>query len=75
MAENRSEQAVELLAVVLQHPASHLHRLGGGRVRDHVQELLDTLKAELSTEAYAAAWERGNVKEFDQVVVDLLTGI
>jgi len=75
MAENRLEQAVELLAVVLQHPASHLHRLGGGRVRDRVQELLDTLKAELSTEAYTAARERGNVREFDQVVVDLLTEI
>lgn len=75
MAENRLEQAVELLAVVLQHPASHLHRLGGGRVRDRVQELLDTLKTELSTEAYTAARERGNVREFDQVVVDLLTEI
>jgi tetratricopeptide (TPR) repeat protein len=75
IAENHLEGAVELLAVVLQHPASHLHRLGGGRVRDRVQELLDSLNAELSTEAYTAAWERGNVREFDQVVVDLLTEI
>jgi hypothetical protein len=75
MAENRLEQAVELLAVVLQHPASHLHRLGGGRVRDHVQELLDTLKAGLSAESYDAAWERGNTLEFDQVVVDLLANL
>lgn len=72
MAENRLEGAVELLAVVLQHPASHLHRLGGGRVRDRAQELLDTLKAGLSAETYDVAWGRGNALEFDQVVVDLL---
>ncbi len=75
IAENRLEQAVELLAVVLQQPTSRLHRLGGGRVRDRVQELLDTLKTELSTKAYTAAWGRGNVREFDQVIVDLLTEI
>jgi predicted ATPase/DNA-binding CsgD family transcriptional regulator len=73
MAEKRLEQGVELLAVVLEHPASHLHRLGGGRVRDRVQELLDTLKAELSAETYDAAWKRGNAQEFDQVVVELLS--
>jgi len=72
MVENHLEGAVELLAVVLQHPASQLHRLGGGSVRDRAQELLDTLKAELSAETYDAAWERGNALEFDQVVADLL---
>lgn len=75
MAENRMEGAVELLAVVLQHPASHLHRLGGGSVRDRAQELLYTLKAELSAETYNAAWERGNAREFDQVVLDLLVNL
>ncbi len=72
MAENRLEGAVELLAVVLKQPASRLHRLGGGTVRDRAQELLDTLKTELSTETYDATRERGNALEFDQVVVDLL---
>jgi hypothetical protein len=75
MAENQLEGAVELLAVVLQHPASRLHRLGGGSVRDRAQELLNKLKIELSTDAYDAAWERGNVLEFDQVIVDQLTNL
>ena len=75
MAENRLEGAVELLAVVLKHPASHLHRLGGGRVRDRVQELLDTLKAKLSAETYDTIWERGSAREFDQVVSDLLANL
>jgi predicted ATPase/DNA-binding CsgD family transcriptional regulator len=72
MAENRLEGAVELLAVVLRQPTSRLHRLGGGRVRDRVEELLDTIKGGLSEETYAAAWERGHVLEIDQVIVDLL---
>jgi predicted ATPase/DNA-binding CsgD family transcriptional regulator len=73
MAEGRLEKAVELAAVVFQHPARDLHRLGGGSIRDRVQELLDTLKSELSAEAYEAAWGRGNAKLFDQVVSDLIS--
>jgi len=75
MAEGHFEGAVELLAVVLQHPASHLHRLGGGSTRDRVQELLNTLKDELSAEVYNAAWDLGNAREFDQVVADLLANL
>jgi len=75
VAEDRLEQAVELLAVVLQHPASKLHRLGGGSIRDRVQELLGSLKADLSTEAYGAALERGNAQSFDEIVLDLLAKI
>ncbi|MGB7874001.1 MAG: hypothetical protein WBL25_06425, partial [Anaerolineales bacterium] len=73
MADDRLDQAVELLAVLLQHPASHLHRLGGGSIRDNVQGLLATLKNRLSTEAYATAWDRGNNLEFEQAIVDLLS--
>ena len=72
IAENRLERAVELLAVVLQNPASHLHHLGGGSVRDRVQELLDTLKNELSAKDYETAWVRGNTQLFDQVISDLI---
>jgi predicted ATPase/DNA-binding CsgD family transcriptional regulator len=75
MAENHLEGAVELLAIVLKQPASHLHRLGGGRVRDGAQELLDRLKAGLSSEIYDAAWERGSARKFDQVVSGLLANL
>jgi len=75
MAENRMEEAVELLVVVLQHPASGLHRLGGGSVRDRAHELLDKLKTGLSTETYAAAWERGNPRDIDQIVSGLLANL
>jgi len=75
MVENHLEGAVELLAAVLRHPASRLHRLGGGSVRDRAQELLDTLKTGLSTETYNVAWKRGNAREFDQVVSGLLANL
>jgi len=75
IAENHLEGAVELLAIVLKQPASHLHRLGGGRVRDRAQELLDRLKAGLSSEIYDAAWERGSARKFDQVVSGLLANL
>ena len=75
VAENRLEKAVELVAVVLQHPASRLHRLGGGSIRDRVQELLDTLKSEITVEAYEAAWKRGNAQPFDQVISDLIANL
>jgi predicted ATPase/DNA-binding CsgD family transcriptional regulator len=84
VAEDRSERAVELLALLLRHPASQhgrldggrirdsvqdLHgRLDGGRIRDSVQDLLVTLEAELSPETYAAAWERGQALDIEQVV-------
>lgn len=73
MTENRLEKAVEIVAVVLQHPASRLHRLGGGSIHDRLQELLDTLKSELSAEAYDAAWKRGNAFLFEEVVSDLIS--
>lgn len=75
VVEDRLDEAVEILAVVLQQPTSHLHRLGGGRVRDRVQELLDTLKTRLSSVDYAAAWGRGNTREFDRVVSNLLADL
>jgi predicted ATPase/DNA-binding CsgD family transcriptional regulator len=72
VAEDELERAVELLAVVLNLPASHLHRMGGGSVRDSAQGLLATLKAELSPEIYAAAWERGRMLELEKAVAQIL---
>ena len=74
VAEDNLEQAVELLAVVLQHPASHLHRLGGGSIRDSAKDLLTKLKAMLSAETYAAALERGQALELHTIVMELLGG-
>jgi tetratricopeptide (TPR) repeat protein len=72
VAEDSSERAVELLALVLQQPASRQGRVEGGRIRDSVQDLLATLEAELSPEIYAAAWERGRTLELEEAVAQIL---
>jgi tetratricopeptide (TPR) repeat protein len=75
-AEGQLEQAAELLALVLQHPASDQSRIAleTGLIRDSAQDLLATLEAELSPEAYAAALERGQALELDEVVEAILRG-
>ncbi len=68
----RFERAVELLALVVEHPASHLARLRGVRIRDSAQSLLVNLEADLPHEVYAAAFKRGRGLELDEVVADLI---
>jgi predicted ATPase/DNA-binding CsgD family transcriptional regulator len=72
VAQNHTEQAVELLALALQHPASYQARLLEGRIRDSAEDLLTKLEDELSREAYAAALERGQEMGVDGVVAELL---
>ena len=70
--QENSEKAVELLAVVVQHPASYQSRLLEGRIRDSAIDLLAELEGELSKETYTAALERGNELELDEVIVELV---
>jgi hypothetical protein len=72
VAEGNSERAVELLALVIEHPASRLPRSGDERIRDIAQSLLGNLEAELSHEIYAASLERGQALELDDVVATLI---
>jgi predicted ATPase len=73
---NRKLLALELLAVVLQHPVSAQHGLFTQKpIRDNAEQLRARLEEELSPEDYAAAWERGKNLELDQVVVDLLADL
>ena len=72
VAQGDSEQAAELLALVLQHPVSHQIRLGEGRIRDSAKGLLVELEADLPPEAYSAALERGQELEIDEVIIELV---
>ena len=72
VAKGFSEQAAELLSVVLQHPASHQIRLGEGRIRDSATGLLSKIEDELPPEAYAAALEHGQELEIDEVISELI---
>ena len=71
-AQNDLEEAVELLALVIDHPTSNQIRWLEGRIRDSAKVLLNTLEVELSPEAYSAALERGQGLDLDDVVHNLL---
>jgi hypothetical protein len=72
VARDNSEEAVELLALILQHPASHQVRMLEGRIGDSARDLLAQLRAELSPETYTAALERGRELALDGVIADLV---
>lgn len=72
VAQGKSEQAAELLALILQHPVSHQIRLGEGRIKDSAKVLLVQLEDQLSPEAYAAAMEYGQAVEMDEIIGELV---
>jgi tetratricopeptide (TPR) repeat protein len=72
MAQDNSEQAAELLVLVIQHPASDQVRLLEGRIRDDAEALLAILEDELSPETYMVALKRGQELELDEVIADLV---
>jgi len=72
LAQDDLEGAAELLALVLQHPASHQKRMHEGRIRDSAKALLAELENELPQENYAAALERGQEMELDEVMAELV---
>jgi predicted ATPase/DNA-binding SARP family transcriptional activator len=74
VAQEDLEQAVGLLELIIQHPASNQTRWLEGRIRDSAKDLLNKLEDELPPEAYTAALERGEQLELDDVVAALLQG-
>jgi predicted ATPase len=72
VAQNLEERAVELLGLVLGHPASRQARFGEGRIQDSAQSLLDTLVEKLPPDTYAAAMQRGKAMKLDEVVAALI---
>jgi predicted ATPase/DNA-binding CsgD family transcriptional regulator len=72
VAQGNLEHAVELLALVIQHPESNRLRWLEGSIQDSANELLSKLEEELSHETFAAALKRGQELELDEVVADLV---
>jgi tetratricopeptide (TPR) repeat protein len=70
-ARQQPERAVELLACVIQHPASLQVRMLEGRIRDSALQLLDSLQRELPPEIFQACLVRGQDFELDQVYEQL----
>jgi hypothetical protein len=72
VAQRNPEQAVELLALVLQHPASQQIRMLEGRIGDSAEALLAKLEGEVPQEVYSKALERGQASDLDRVVNDFI---
>jgi tetratricopeptide (TPR) repeat protein len=72
VAQDNSEQAVELIAFVLQHPASYESRMLEGRIRDSAKDLLTKLEDELPLEVYKMALERGQELDLDEIITELV---
>jgi tetratricopeptide (TPR) repeat protein len=71
-AHNDTEGAAELLAFVIQHPASQESRMFEGRIRDSAQDLLAKLEDQLPQDAFSTALERGQELELEEIVAGLL---
>jgi hypothetical protein len=72
VAQDRKEQAVELLMLVLQHPASRQGRFGEGLIQESAQNLLDELLNDVPPDTYAEAIKPGKGMDLDEVVADLI---
>jgi len=69
----RGSDAVELLAVVLLHPASEQHLLiTPATIQHEAERLRAELEAVLPPEEYATAWQLGKTRELEVVVAELL---
>lgn len=69
--QNRKEQAVELLSLVLKMPESKLARIEGGSIQDKCIKLLAKIENEISKEAYSAAVKNGQELNLDEVFIEL----
>jgi predicted ATPase/DNA-binding CsgD family transcriptional regulator len=72
VVQGTPEQAAELLAFVIEHPASDHTRMLEGRIRDSAEDLLAELEGKLSPETYRTALKCGRELELDAVIADLL---
>ena len=72
VTQGMAKEAVELLALVLENPASLLTRWLEGRISDNANDLLAKLEDDLPPEDYAAAFARGREMELDKVVTGLI---
>jgi len=74
MAQGNLDNALELLAVVLKHPASDQSSLNRpGFLRDDAEKLRVQIESRLDHSLYQAAWERGQKQNLADVVAQILS--
>jgi predicted ATPase/DNA-binding CsgD family transcriptional regulator len=71
-AQNKPEEAVRLLSLIIDHPTSNQIRWLEGRIDDSAKQLLNEIKEDLSPQAYSAALEDSQNLDLDEVVARLI---
>ena len=72
-ATQREKQAVEILAVVIPHPASNQRSLFKEGITQEISESLrGELEEKLNPDEYTAAWERGKKQDLENIIIKLL---
>lgn len=73
VAQGNPQQALELLAVVLNHPASDQHSLNHSEpLRQEADRLRSQIESEMDPSLYQAVWDRAQQRQRDQVLTQLL---
>jgi tetratricopeptide (TPR) repeat protein len=75
VAQGNLDEALELLAVVLHHPASDQNSLNTNRserLRDTAEKLRARVESQLDGSLYQGAWERGQRQRLAEVVMQIL---
>jgi tetratricopeptide (TPR) repeat protein len=73
MAQGDLESALQLLAIVLNHPASEQNSLNRPEsLRDETEKLRAQIESRLDQSSYRSAWEAGRSQSLAQVVAQIL---
>ena len=73
MAQGDLDRALQLLAVVLNHPASEQNSLNRPeRLRDETEKLRAQIEARLDPARYQPAWQTGQSQRLADVVAQIL---
>lgn len=73
IAQDKLETALELLAVVLNHPAGEQNSLTRPeRLRDEAEKLRAQIESRLDPARYRASWETGRQRHLSEVVTQIL---
>ena len=72
IAQQREDEAITLLSLLLQQPASRQTRLGSGRIRDNALMMLEQLREISSPEVFSTALASGKTAVLDEKLAGLL---
>ena len=74
MAQGNPDDALQLLAIVLNHPASGQNSLNRPQfLRDDAEKMRAQIESELDQPRYQSAWEAGQKNQLAEVVAQILT--